>query len=108
MYQDKPQNFYFNEGVEIVGKSLNEAPTYIMPNKHTSQQTKDLTLTLTQIDKVNHIWVDKYGVEYLQISENRFDRITPKAPLECNDPPLSEINVPNRNNCHFRSLAVWN
>ncbi len=101
------QDFYFNDGVEIVGESLNEAPTYELYNKKTNQQTKDLTLTLTRIDKVNHIWVDKYDVEYLQVSENRFDRITPKAPLECNDPPLSEINVPNRNNCHFRALAIW-
>jgi len=109
--QDKShnsQNFYFNEGVQVVGESLNEPPTYIMQNKHNSQQKEDLTLTLTRTDKVNKIWEDTNGVEYLKVSSDRFDRITPPTPIECNDKPLSEVNVPTRNNCHFRALTeIW-
>ncbi len=102
------QNFYFNDGVQVLGKSLNEPPTYVIQNKQTSQQTENLTLTLTRTDKINHIWTDENGIEYLQVSETRFDRITPHTPMECTDPPLSEINVPTRNNCNFRELInLW-
>jgi len=102
------QNFYLNEGVQVLGESLNEPPTYIIQNRKTSQQTEDLTLTLTRTDKVNHIWEDKYGIEYLQVSSDRFDRLTPQAPIECTDPPLSEINVPTRQNCNFRAqMTLW-
>jgi len=109
--RDKPgnsQNFYLNEGIQVLGDSLNEPPTYIIQNRKTSQQTEDLTLTLTRTDKVNHIWEDKYGIEYLQVSKDRFDRLTAKSPIECTDPPLSEINVPTRLNCNFRELTqLW-
>ena len=108
---DKPrnsQNFYFNDGVTVIGESLNEPPTYKLFNKNTAQQTEDLWLTLTRTDKVNHIWSDEFGVEYLKVSEGRFDRLTPKAPIQCTDPPLSEINVPTRQNCNFRALtSLW-
>jgi len=76
------QNFYFNEGINVLGESLNEPPTYILQNKRGSQQTEDLTLTLTRTDKVNNIWTDNYGIEYLQISDDRFDRIPIKDPVE--------------------------
>jgi len=102
------QNFFFNDGVQVVGVSLNEPPTYVIQNKQTSQQTEDLTLTLTRTDKINHIWVDKYGIEYFQVSSDRFDRLTPHTPMQCTDPPLDEINVPTRQNCNFRELThLW-
>jgi len=108
---DKPrnnQNFYLNEGVQVLGDSMNPIPYYVMQNKKFKQQTEDLTITLFRTDKVNHIWTDTHGIEYLQISENRFDRITPAEPYKCTDPPLSEINVPTRQNCHFRELtSLW-
>lgn len=109
---DKPRNsqlFYFNHGVQVLGDSVNEPPTYILHNKQTNQQTENLTLTLTRTDKINHIWEDENKIEYLKISEDRFDRITPAAPWECNDPSLDEVNVPTRNNCNFRALvSFWN
>ena len=110
--RDKPgnsQNFYLNEGVIVVGESMNPVPYVILPNKHTNQQTEDLTKVLFRADKVNHIWIDGMGIEYLKINENLFDRITPNAPIECNDKPLSEVKVPTRNNCNFRALVdIWN
>lgn len=103
------QNFYFNHGVQVIGDSMNPAPTHKMHNKQTQQQTEDIWLTLTRTDKVNHIWEDKYEIEYLQLSEYRFDRITPPEPYVCDDKPLDEINVPTRSNCHFRALtSIWN
>jgi len=63
---------------------------------------------LFRTDKVNNIWTDENGIEYLQISENRFDRITPAEPYKCTDPPLDEVKVPTRSNCNFRALtALW-
>ena len=109
--QDKSnnsQNFYFNDGVQVLGDSLNESPTFEMYNKKIAQQTENIWLTLTRTDKINHIWEDKYGIEYLQVSESRFDRITPAEPYQCNDKPLGEVNVPTRNNCNFRALVtIW-
>lgn len=102
------QMFYFNHGVKVVGESMNPVPSQVIYNKHSNQQTEDLSLVLSQKDKVNSIWTDEHGIEYLKVSENRFDRITPQAPYQCNDPPLDTINVPTRNNCHFRELvAFW-
>lgn len=110
---DKKRNnqaFYFNDGVQVLGESMNPAPIVVIPNKQTSQQTENLTLTLTRTDKINHIWIDENGIEYLKVSENRFDRITPAEPYKCVDPPLNEVNVPTRQNCHFRELLdnMWN
>ena len=71
------QNFFFNEGVQVNGESLNESPTFEMFNKQTQEQTEDIYLTLIRTDKSNSIWEDKYGVEYLKVSEYRFNEIIP-------------------------------
>ena len=109
--RDKPgnsQNFYFNDGIQVVGESLNEPPTYQLFNKKVKQQTEDLYLTLTRTDIINNTWIDKYGIEYKKINENWFERITPTEAYKCTDPPLSEINVPTRQNCNFRNLTeLW-
>ncbi len=104
----RPQTTYLNDGIGITGESLNESPTVIIPNKKTSQQTENLTLELTRTDKPTNTWTDKNGIEYLKVSENRFDRITPHEEIKCNDKPLSEIKVPTRQNCNFRALSeIW-
>ena len=103
------QSFYFNNGIKVIGESMNPVPYVVISNKKSAQQTEDRTLVLFRTDKVNHIWTDGMGIQYKQISENTFDRITPIEPQTCNDPPLSEINVPTRSNCHFRALvSFWN
>ena len=110
---DTPRNtqtFYFNEGIQVLGESLNPAPTYITNNKQTSQQTENLTLTLTRTDKVNHIWMDEFGIEYLQVSETRFDRITPISSfvgldgLKINKDPI--YSVLTRVNSNFDVLII--
>jgi len=48
------------------------------------------------------------GIEYHRVSEYKFDRITPLESYQCTDPPLDEVMVPTRNNCHFRALTtLW-
>jgi len=98
------QSFFFNDGIQVLGESLNEPPTYKLFNKKSNQQTDNLWLNLTRTDKVNHIWSDELGIEYLQVSDDRFDRITPSEPYKCSDEGLKPNS--NRNNCHFRALMV--
>jgi len=108
---DRPgntQNFYFNEGVKVFGESQNPVPYYTIQNRKTHQQTENLEIVLFREDKVKNIWIDGMGIKYLQVSSDRFDRITPAEPYQCTDPPLDEINVPTRSNCHFRALTtIW-
>jgi hypothetical protein len=103
---DKPRNtqsFFFNEGIQVLGESLNPSPTYIINNKQTSQQTENLTLTLTRTDKVNHIWTDESGIEYLQVSETRFNRIDPHVFKIKQDPIQS---VASRSNSNFEIMII--
>jgi len=98
------QNSYFNDGIQVLGQSQNPTPYYIMNNKHTAQQTENLTIVLYRTDKVNNIWTDGTGVEYHKASNDEFTRISLPEPYRCTDPLLDEINVPTRNNCNFRAL----
>ena len=99
-------NFYFNDGIKVIGKSLNEPPTSKQFFKNGSQD-KDVWYTLTRTDKINDIWTDQNGIEY-QNNNSAFDRITPYESWSCNDPPLDQINVPTRTNCNFRALTtIW-
>lgn len=100
------QEFTFNHGVQVVGDSLNEPPTHKIFNKISNQQTENLWLNLVRTDKVNNIWTDQFGIEYLHVSSDRFDRITPAEQYKCTDPALSANS--DRNNCNFRNLtSIW-
>ncbi len=102
------QNFHFNEGVNVLGKSINEPLTITLFEKHASQQKDNLWITYTRTDKITDTWTDQNGIEYHRINDATFDRITPVDSYECKDPPLDEINVPTRNNCNFRALTnLW-
>lgn len=108
---DKPrnsQNFHFNEGVNVLGESVNESPTITLSNKHASQQKDNLYITYTRIDKIDDTWVDQFGIEYHRINDVTFDRITPADSYECKDPTLDKVKVWKRTNCHFRDLtSLW-
>jgi len=98
--------FYFNDGIKVIGKSLNEPPTTKQFFKNGSQD-KDVWYTLTRTDKIKDIWTDQNGIEY-QNNNGAFDRITPYEPWTCKDKPLDQINVPTRQNCNFRALTtIW-
>jgi len=100
--KNNSQNFYFNDGIQVIGESLNEPPTYLLYNKKTKQQQDNLFLTLTRTDKVNHIWEDNYGIEYLK-SNDTFERITLPDSWYCDD-PIKQVMT--RNNCHFREMTL--
>jgi len=98
-------NFYFNDGVKVIG-SMNPPATTEIFVKNVKQERGEF-MTLTQIDKINDIWKDIYYIEY-QHNKGDYIRITPHEPWTCNDPPLDQINVPTRQNCNFRALTtIW-
>jgi len=98
------QNFHFNEGVMVIGESVNEPPTITKFEKHSSQQADNLYNTYTRTDKFNDTWIDQNGIEYHYINDG-FERITPLDPWTCDDKPLSEYSDGgNRDNCHFPDL----
>ncbi len=101
------QNFWFNDGVQVLGESINESPTFIMQNKNSNQQTDDIFLTLTLVDKFTETWVDKYGIEYLQVLENDYSRITPLEKETCDNTPWSILNNPDRRSCQFKMLYEY-
>ncbi len=99
-------NHYFNDGIQVIGESLNEPLTEKIFFKKTNQDNGEW-LTFTRIDKIKNMWRDSNDIEYLFIN-NKFDRITPHEEWSCDDKPLNQINVPTRNNCNFRSLTnIW-
>ncbi len=95
------QSFYFNDGLQVIGKSLNPPDTLLTLGK-----------LFTQTDRINEIWIDEDQIEYEKNSFDTFKRITPYPPLECNDKPLDQImNGGDRNNCHWRAEKMnwyWN
>lgn len=100
-------NFYFNDGIRVIGESQNPSPTQSIFLKK-SNQALDNWLNVIRTDKINDVWTDDDGIQY-QHNNNNFDRITPHESWTCKDKPLDEIMVPTRNNCHFRELtAIWN
>ena len=102
------QNFHFNEGVNVLGKSLNDPPTITLFTKHASQQKEDLWITYTRTDKITDTWTDQNGIEYHRINDVTFDRITPADSYECKDPTQDKVKVWKRTNCHFRALtSLW-
>lgn len=100
--------FYFNDGIDVLGQSINEPPTDSFTTKKGNQYPV-ITFELVRTDKVNNIWTDQFGIEYHQIN-GRYDRITPLPEWKCNDTPLDQImnGSGTRNNCHFRALTtIW-
>ena len=101
-------NYYFNDGVEVLGESINEPPTDSFTIRK-SNESEITTFHLYRTDKINDIWTDQFGVEYQKTPYGQYDRITPLPEWECNDKPLDQImNGGDRNNCHFRALTtIW-
>ena len=101
---DKPgnsQQFAFNDGLRVLGQSVNAPPTFTKFDKQASQDNDDNWRIFTRTDKVNDIWIDDKAIEYHRINDNLFERITPLPESECNDKPLDQINVPTRINCNY-------
>lgn len=53
--------FYFNDGVEVLGESLNPADTLNISNKPSHHPQKSGILDLIQIDRKDQLWIDSHG-----------------------------------------------
>lgn len=90
--------YYFNDGIEVIGESLNGPLIEVVSG-----------IEYTRTDKVNNIW-ENDGIEYKQVSKTLFNEINPVdyrsyKPV-CNDTPLDQIKgAYGSENCHFRALA---
>jgi len=56
-----PQNFYFNDGIKVVGESLNPADIIYTHVPNDLYPQKQGLVKLTQIDRAEKLWVDAYG-----------------------------------------------
>jgi len=67
---------YINDGIEIQGKSLNEAPTdEIFIQKYLGDPSSEW-IDIVRIDRVDNIWSSQDGMEFTQYGGG-FQRITP-------------------------------
>lgn len=92
-------NHYFNDGVQVLGESLNPADTIYSQG-----------IIFTELDKFSNAWIDEEGIQYTKNSVDSFFKLSGQdKPYECNDTPLDETTGPvTRNNCHFRALTdIW-
>lgn len=68
--------FFFNEGVEVIGESLNSPATMKIATAHAQHHPqKRGFLDLTQIDRYQNIWEDGYGIQW-NIEGNLIKQIT--------------------------------
>lgn len=104
------QNNYLNEGYDVLGESLNPAPVESVASSFAANKMYPVNrglIDLVRIDKDNDIWEDNFGYKW-QKDNYGFDLISNIKVPQCNDKPLDSINVPTRDNCHFRALTtVW-
>ena len=68
--------FFFNDGVEVIGESLNPPATMRITTDHAQYHPqRSGFLELTQIDRYQNIWEDEYGIQW-NIDGNRIKQIT--------------------------------
>jgi hypothetical protein len=63
---------YYNHGIEVRGDSLNPPKTKMIA--FGGKEMRGL-YELTQIDKINHLWIDKFENIYEDKGNDRFDRV---------------------------------
>jgi len=88
---------YLNEGFTIFGNSLNPATTLLIAS---NVKGSSGLMEVTQIDKINDMWVDETGVEY---ERNSFDSFIRTTPIEVvRDDPM--VKVMTRMNSNFETM----
>jgi len=68
--------FFFNDGVEVLGESLNLPAKMTIAASHADHhEQRGGTLELTQIDRYQNIWEDEYGIQWY-VEDGRIKQIT--------------------------------
>jgi len=91
---------YLNEGFTIFGNSLNPATTLMIAS---NVKGSSGLMEVTQIDKINDMWVDKSGNEYERNSFDSFIKTTTE-PLVRDDPI---VKVMTRMNSNFEAMKQY-
>jgi len=68
--------FFFNDGVEVLGESLNLPAKMTIAVLHADHhEQRGGTLELSQIDRYQNIWEDEYGIQWY-VKDGRIKQIT--------------------------------
>lgn len=71
------KSHYLNEGIQILGESLNEPPTdKIFIQKYLGDPSPEW-VDIVRIDRVDNIWISEDGIEFKGTDGAGFQRITP-------------------------------
>lgn len=97
------QNFYFNDGVKVIGESLNPTNTMdIIPVTLQNYPQKRGLVELTQIDRGEKLWVDPYGYIW-QGDSSKIVLISTISPQPRDDPKSVWSGYNDRLNSNFAS-----
>jgi len=91
---------YLNEGFTIFGNSINPATTLLIA---ANVKGGDGLMQVTQIDKINDMWVDDSGIEYERNSFDSFIQTTVEHPVR--DDPM--VKVMTRLNSNFEAMKQY-
>ncbi len=70
---------YMNEGLQIIGESINEPPTHKFSSKKTSQSDA-VILELVRTDKLKNIWTDQFGYTWSADTPDEWYYVVGPAP----------------------------
>jgi len=101
---DKTRNgaqFYFNDGIEVEGESLNPPATATVP-QHTRSGG---IIQLTQIDRAGDIWIDEQDNIWTKNSYDTWFKLTPDAAIKIDVEPISKQGI-NRNHAYFKTFSA--
>jgi len=75
-YYGNEKYHFINEGVKVIGNSLNELPTdRIFAKKYLASHAE--WIDLVRIDRVNDVWISEEGLEFKRTEGNGFQRMIP-------------------------------
>ncbi len=104
---------YLNEGLAIVGESLNAPPEYILHTGKKADNGKVQVLDLVRTDKVGDLWIDNNGNTWTKNDHGTWLQLTYTPYVEPRDPTMSVMTRINNNFDELirheaeRAVLVW-
>ena len=104
---------YLNEGLAIVGESLNAPPEYTYHTGKKADNGKVQVLDLVRTDKVNDLWTDNNGNTWTKNDHGTWLQLTYTPYVEPRDPTMSVMTRINNNFDELiryeaeRAVLVW-
>ncbi len=104
---------YLNEGLAVVGESLNAPPEYILHTGQKADNGKVQVLDLVRTDKVSDLWIDNNGNTWTKNDHGTWLQLTYTPYVEPRDPTMSVMTRINNNFDDLirheaeRAVLVW-